>query len=311
MRITNGMIARRSMRDIEMAYKKLSDASYSFSTGKKNENTYDDPVAANSLHRLKNDKKEITKYYANIDNARTAVSDMETALSDINRCMQKIMELSTNANNATLSATAKESISQEIQQYKEQIITDLNYNSAGIYIFGGFNTNSKPISMNEGNYLYNGTDILTMTEEQHLQALGEKVMVNVSKGMTMDIRISALEIIGSGEENILNNIDALSDVIKAEEFDSTSFESLNRILEQNYDKVLTNITKTGAAANRLDSVKKQLDSRESTLNDRISDLEDVDTEKAILNYKLAEQAYEASLSASVSAIQLSLLDFIR
>jgi flagellar hook-associated protein 3 FlgL len=310
MRITNGMMARRSMKDIEMAYKKLSDTSYSVSTGKKYENTYDDPVSANSLNRLKSDKKDITKYYSNIDNATAAISDMETAVKDINSCMQKIMELFTNANNSSLSSSAKESLCQEIQQYKEQIITDLNYSSSGVYIFGGFNTKNKPVTAVDGVYGYNGIDTLLMTAEETASALSEKVTVNISKGMSMDIRISALEIMGTGENNLLNNIDALTDVIRADEFNDESYTALNKVLEDNYDTVLINITKIGAATNRIDSVKTQLKSRESTLNDRISDVEDIDTEKAILNYKLAEQAYEASLSASVSAIQLSLLDFI-
>ncbi|MFA5340371.1 MAG: flagellin [Clostridia bacterium] len=311
MRITNGMMARRSMKDIEDAYKKLSNASYSFSTGKKYENAYDDPVSANTLSRLKSDRKDITKYYSNIDNATSAISDMETAVKDINSCMQKIMELFSNANNATLSASAKESLCQEVQQYKEQIITDLNYSSSGIYIFGGFNTRSKPITFNAGGYQYNGTDILSMTNEQNNMALSEKVMVNISKGMSMDIRISALELIGAGEDNMLSNIDAITNVIRAEEFDSVAFTELNTVFDKNYDKILMSITKAGAAANRIDSVKSQLSSRSSTLNDRISDIEDIDTEKAILNYKLAEQAYEATLSASASTIQLSLLDFLR
>jgi flagellar hook-associated protein 3 FlgL len=311
MRITNGMMARRSMKDIETAYKKLSDTSYSVSTGKKYENAYDDPVSANSLNRLKSDKKDITKYYSNIDNATAAISDMETAAKDINSCMQKIMELCTNANNSSLSKTAKESLCLEMQQYKEQIITDLNYNSSGVYIFGGFNTKSKPVTLNGGVYEYNGIDTLLMTDEQAASAMSEKVMVNISKGMSMDIRISALELMGTGENNMLNNIDALTDVIRADVFNNESYTALNKVLEDNYDKVLINITKIGASANRIDSVKTQLKSRESTLKDRISDVEDIDTEKAILNYKLAEQAYESSLSASVSAIQLSLLDFIK
>lgn len=311
MRITNNMMARRSLRDIEGAYKKLSDAAYSFSTGKKNENAYDDPVSANSLNRIKSDRKEIAKYYSNIDNAYSAISDMETAMQDINNCMQKVLELFGNANNATLSGSAKESICQEVDQYKQQIITNLNYSSGGIFVFGGFNTKSKPITGNAGAYQYNGMDILTMMPEQVSKSLSEKVTVNISKGMSMDIRISALEIMGSGPDNLLSNIDSLTSVIRASEFNSVSFTSLSQVLEKNYDKVLMNITKVGVAAKRLSSVKTQLGSRETTLNSRISDIEDIDTEKAIINYKLADHAYEASLMASASSIQLSLLDFLR
>lgn len=311
MRITHNMMARRSMVDIEAAYKKLSDASYSFSTGKKHENAHDDPIAANILNRIKSDKKDIAKYYSNIDNATSAINDMEMTLKDTNSCMQKILELFNNANNATISPSAKEFICNEIQQYKEQIITNLNYSSSGICIFGGFNTKSAPITFNSGAYHYNGINISLMTPEQISKSLGEKVTVNINKGMSMDIRISALEIMGSGPGNLLNNIDSIISLIRADEFNSESYTALNKVFEGNYDRILTNITKIGVAANRLSSVKSQLNSREATLKDRISDIEDIDAEKAILNYKLAEHAYEASLAASASAIQLSLLDFLR
>lgn len=305
------MAARRTLRDIDTAHQKLLTTSYSYGSGKKNQFAYDDPVAANLLSRLNNDKKNLTKYYSNIDNARSAISDTETALTDINKCMLKIIELANSANNETLPKSGKVAIADEILQYKEQIISDLNYSSSGIFIFGGFSTKTSPIKEVAGTYLYNGLDIESMDQAQRDFEITQKVRVNISKGMNMDIRVSALEIMGSGPDNLLTTLDNITNEILADDFDIEKYKDLGKVLEDNYDRILGHLTKIGTAANRLDSVHTQLKSREETLKTRISDIEDMEIEEAIINYKLAEQAYEAALSASVSVIQLSLLDFIR
>ncbi|MBN2853891.1 MAG: hypothetical protein JXQ23_14265 [Clostridia bacterium] len=311
MRISSSMMTRQAMENIEKSYSKVANTSNQVATGKRYASASESPVDFHMVNSLKLEQGEITKYFSNIENARVSVSDTEIALKDINESFQRIKELSSNAMNASVSLSDREAICIEIEQCKQQIISNLNSQSAGRFLFGGFNSKFPPIKENAGLLEYNGTVISTMTDLEKDSFISEKVVVNVSKGIKVDLKISALEIIGTGDNNLLNNIDKIISELRNEPLSSDELKNQVDILDDHFDNVLLQLTKIGATTNRLDAIVSQLTQKQTAISEKISGIEDIDIEEAILNYKLAEQAYNSTLSISGKSIQLSLMDYLR
>ena len=311
MRVSSAMLTRQAMENIESSYNKLSKAHTQVSTGKKYIKASESPIEASRVNRLKMEQQEIYKYFSNIDNSRVIVDDTEIALRDINESIQRVKELASNANNGALSLEDREAICIEIEQCKEQIVANLNATSNGKYIFGGYNSKFSPITGDAGAYEYNETDLIGMTTVERDDYLSESVVVNVNEGVQINLMLSALEVIGYGEDNLLNNIDNIITQLKTEPLDTDNLEIQMDIFNNHFDNVLKNVTKIGATTNRLDSIKAQLERKDFAIKTKISNVEDIDVEEAILNYKLAEQAYNSTLMISGKTIQLSLMDYMR
>ena len=67
----------------------------------------------------------------------------------------------------------------------------------------------------------------------------------------------------------------------------------------------------GARSNRLDMVESRLDQQEVTATQVLSDNEDVDMEKVIMDLTNQESVQRAALSVGARIIQPSLMDFLK
>ncbi len=66
----------------------------------------------------------------------------------------------------------------------------------------------------------------------------------------------------------------------------------------------------GARVNRLDALKQRQDGVSVNLTGLLSNVKDVDMAKAITNFSMAQNVYNASLKASAQMMQTSLLDYL-
>jgi flagellar hook-associated protein 3 FlgL len=67
----------------------------------------------------------------------------------------------------------------------------------------------------------------------------------------------------------------------------------------------------GARYNRLTQMKQSAQDRLLTVTSQLSDIEDVDLPKTIMEMQLQQTSYQAALAASAKVIQPSLIDFLR
>jgi flagellar hook-associated protein 3 FlgL len=81
------------------------------------------------------------------------------------------------------------------------------------------------------------------------------------------------------------------------------------------DKVIAQMTTAaadiGTRAARLDDAATQNSSQALNLQAKLSDTEDIDMAKTIMNLQLQQNGYQAALSATAKAIAPSLVDFLK
>ena len=75
--------------------------------------------------------------------------------------------------------------------------------------------------------------------------------------------------------------------------------------------MLSTIGDVGARAGQVDATKTRVTDKQLDLKGRISQNEDVDLPKAILELQASQVAYQASLGAAGKVLQTSLLDYLR
>jgi flagellar hook-associated protein 3 FlgL len=76
------------------------------------------------------------------------------------------------------------------------------------------------------------------------------------------------------------------------------------------DKILNQQSEIGARVNRVELMQNRLKDLEINLTDLQSKTEDADFEKLIIDAKINENIYQASLSVGAKIITPSLVDFL-
>ena len=77
------------------------------------------------------------------------------------------------------------------------------------------------------------------------------------------------------------------------------------------DRVVTGLGQVGARYNRIETMRAQASDDLISLRTSLSEVEDIDLPKTIVDLQMQEVAYKAALGATARVVQPSLLDFLR
>jgi flagellar hook-associated protein 3 FlgL len=119
----------------------------------------DDPIAASRTLELRESLSRIDQFERNIDIATIQLQDEEVALQSVNDVLQRVRELSLQANNATQSDETRGLIAVELRQHLNQLVQLANQQDGrGRYIFAGNREETTPVTAGAGGFIYNGDE---------------------------------------------------------------------------------------------------------------------------------------------------------
>ncbi len=93
--------------------------------------------------------------------------------------------------------------------------------------------------------------------------------------------------------------------------DESTITNLLRSIDTTIDEFLTVQAQVGAKQNRIDLMTDRLSNQQVVAQKILSNNEDVDMEKVILDFTTQESIHNAALSVGSKIIQPSLIDFLR
>lgn len=145
MRITTRELQRNALYVINNRYNDLAKLQEQLATGKRLQRPSDDPVdVANDL-KLLTKQRELVQHKKNIEDGLSYMGVTETAMDSINTLLQKMRELSIQSATDTLSANERVYINKEVEQISRQLVSVMNTQFKGDYIFGGQQTKINPL----------------------------------------------------------------------------------------------------------------------------------------------------------------------
>ncbi|MBY8947049.1 flagellar hook-associated protein 3 [Pseudomonas sp. SH10-3B] len=140
-------------------YSSVVKAQQQASSGVRVQTAADDPVAAQRLLMLQQQKDMLAQYSGNITSIQNTLTNEESVLDAINTTIQAGSQLALRAGGVTSDADRK-SISVEVGALENQLLGLLNSkDAAGNYLFSGSKTDTPPYSRNnDGTYSYQGDE---------------------------------------------------------------------------------------------------------------------------------------------------------
>ncbi len=311
MRTTNNMMSRQLMTNIFSNYNKMMKHHMQVTTGKAFQYPSENPYDAIKICDLnfKYDKNE--RYKDNVSQALGVVKEIEGGLTAVNESLADIKELINQSMNGSNGKDERQIMARVIQAHKENIISQLNREYSGKYIFGGLNTSETPLKSATGQVTYNGVNLTDMTDERFDNFLQDSITMAVSEGIGFDSSFSALKVTGFGNENLFCMLDNIINELNSDDFQVEKLMVPGKFNEDALTSVQKMIAEIGGKASRLEALDKKLSNNELSILTLITETEGVDIEKAVIDFKTAEMVYHAALSTTARIIQPTILDYLR
>jgi flagellar hook-associated protein 3 FlgL len=280
------------LSNLSSSYEKMSKLQEQVSSQKKFSKPSDNPVAAMMGMGYRTNLNQIGQYQSNIAEATNWIDSTDDAITESVSAMQRIRELTVQGSNGTYEGEQLKTITEEIKQLKEHLITLGDTQIGGKYIFNGQDTNVRPSSVKDGNgnTVYGTGDInleVFSGISLKINTDGSKIFGDaLAAGGSIDQAIEALEN-GGDVSGTLEGLDA----------------TINTFLGMQ--------AQVGARQNRIELMTDRLKQQEVFATEILSKNEDVDIEKAIMDLTTQESVHSAALSIGAKIMQPSLLDFLR
>ncbi|PWW29450.1 flagellar hook-associated protein 3 FlgL [Cytobacillus oceanisediminis] len=287
MRVTQSMLSNNMLRNLSNSYSRLDKLQDQISTQKKFTKPSDDPVAAMMGMNYRTDLNRVQQYTRNIGEVRNWVDSTDDALDKGVLALQRIRELTVQASNGTLEGDQRKAIAEEVKQLKEHLQNIGDTQVGGKYIFNGNQTNVRP-------------------SEASTYASGS-IELEVFSGIKIQVNTEGSELFG----DMLSADGDIQKLITALETNDPAIGDMLEKVDKNIDNFLSARALIGAKQNRVDLMEDRLSQQEVFSTRILSDNEDIDMEKAIIELTTQESVHRAALSVGARILQPTLTDFLR
>ncbi len=282
----------------------MNDTQLQLSSGRKINKPSDDPVGITYSLRYRAELSSNEQYTKNVDSALSWLDYNDTVLGQAGDVVQKIRELTVQASTGTNPQSALDSINAEVMQLKEQLVDIANSTLNGKYIFNGEQYTTKPYDFAKGaDGTYDVSKAIT-TDTGQIQFI-------VGEGVRLPISTTGNDVFGNtgDADNLFAIINNLSAGLKAG--DLTAISDQLDVIDTRMESILTARSEIGAKTNRVELMQERLSDLNVNLTDLQAKTEDADYEGLIMESKIQENIYNASLSVGAKIISTTLVDFIR
>lgn len=293
MRVTQSMLAGSSLRNLSKSYEKMGTYQDQLATGKKINRPSDDPVVAMKGMHYRTNLTEVEQYQRNISEAYQWMENSEAGIEQGTQVLQRVRELMVQASNGTNGPEDLKAIGAEIKQLKEDLVGSANTQVAGNYIFNGTQTKEAPVTLNA-----DGTVTVNIDKSSF--------EIEVSKGVQLKANINSDNVFSEDLFAVMGSIEkALSSG------DASGLDGLLSDLDGKMDSMSAERAELGARYNRLELIEDRVGKQEIVSTRILSENEDADLEKVIMDLTAQESIHRAALSVGARIIQPTLMDFLR
>ncbi|AXV05896.1 Flagellar hook-associated protein FlgL [Euzebya pacifica] len=291
-RITQGMVARSSLANLQKSLGRTQRLQEQLSTGRQLNRPSDSPTGLVTAMQTRSSLARREQHLRNADNAVGWLNTADAALQGSSNMLRRVRDLTVQGGNSTLDPVSRENMAQEIEAIRAGLTEIANSRYAGRLLFAG-NADVPAAFDAAGNF----------------QGDTGQVERTLADGQQIAVNVSGIEVFGSGAGSVFDVLTQIADDLRNNPEDVVANNLDN--LDTRVDTVLTALGDIGARTNRIENMRERATSDEINLKTRLSEAEDVDLPETIMELQLQEVAYQAALNATSRVIQPSLLDFLR
>ena len=146
MRITNGIIQRTALANLQLNMRGMFEAQEAASSGKRIRAVSNDPIGASQVMQASGSLRALDQYKRNIGSATARVNAEESALDSLTRILERAKEIGITQAVSSASATTRAAGKSELDQLLASAVQLGNQQHEGEYLFGGISNRRRRFS---------------------------------------------------------------------------------------------------------------------------------------------------------------------
>jgi len=303
MRITNNMLSRIFLLNLEKSATRLIQIQERLSTGRRINRPSDDPIGTTKALNLRLLEKQNEQYQRNIEDASSWLNFNDSALGDLQTALIRAKGIGVQGSDDTLNEEDRKALAQEVNQILEHILSMANSKFKGKYIFGGTETTTPPYAATR-----DGTTGEITAVASNPAGLDGEIIREIGPGVTISINISGHDVF-TKDVDIFQTLIDLRDALNGNDPDQV--RTLLDNLDTSSDQIIIAQSQVGAKANRVEGALSWLQDENLNIVKLLSQTEDADMIKEIGDLQQQEVIYQSALALGGRILLPSLIDFIR
>ena len=305
MRVTQTTLSNQALVALQDAMARLSKSQNQLATQRRISSPEDDPAGHSAAVRLAARRAAIIQFRRQADQAQSALTTTDSLLQSIQSLSGQAQELAVRGADATNGGPERTAMAAQVNQLLEEMVGLANTDNDGRYVLGGQETLTAPLTVTR-----DGSGKITAAA-WNPKGVDGVVSVDVGPGQSVQTNIGGSAALGDDSDPTFAPavLIALRDALTANDPDAVR-ATLAQL--QTADGRLGNaMTDTGGRLRRVEQAQQSLDNDRLTAEGALSSVLDADLARVSTELAQQQLAYQAALHAASSAIQPTLLDFLR
>jgi len=291
-RVTEGSIQTRVLANLQRSLANGDRLLEQMSSGKQINRPSDSPTGTVSSMQLRTESRANERYTRNADDGLGWLDTVESTLGSASTLVNQARDLTLQGLSGNTSPQVKEALAGQIDQIRQSMLAQANTNFLDRPVFGG---------TVGGSVAYDSNGSYVGDNGQTMRTVGANSKVRVDT--------AGPDAFGSGDTQMFAVLKSVSDSIRSG--DTAKLANDLKNLDKAGIVLRTAISDVGSRYTRITQMKDMALDRSLTVASRLSEIEDIDLPKTIMEMKLQETSYQAALAASAKVIQPSLIDYLR
>ncbi|RZU50445.1 flagellar hook-associated protein 3 FlgL [Krasilnikovia cinnamomea] len=291
-RVTEGSITTRVMANLQRNVARSGKLQEQLSSGKLISRPSDSPSGTLSSMQLRGEARVNEQYSRNADDGLGWLGTVDNILTTSLTQLNRVRELGIQSQNGAASQESREALAVEVENIRDGLIGVANTTYLGRPVFGG--TTTLPAA-------YDSTGV-------YLGDTGD-VMRTIGNGSQVRVGEVGPNVFGTGPDQLFTVLSDIATSLRAN--NTPALQASMDKLNASGDLIKSTLADVGARYNRVSQAKDTAQRRVDALKNQVSDIEDVDLPKTIMEMQLQQTAYQSALAATAKVIQPSLLDYLR
>jgi flagellar hook-associated protein 3 FlgL len=301
-RVTDTSITNRVLGDLQRNQARSQKLISQISGGKMLTRPSDSPTGTVTSLQLRGEVRSTQQYSRNADDGLGWLGTIQDKLSDASSSILRVRDLTVQALNSATTGQSREALAAEIDTIRTTLIGDANSKFMGRPVFGG---------TTPGGVAYLPSGVYQGNDGQTARTVGPNAKVRIEASGPEAFGVDRPDPDPDPDTNtqLFAVLSAISKSIRSG--DSTKLGVNLANLDTAHDLLKSTLSEVGARYNRITQMKQSAQDHLLSVSSQLSDIEDVDLPKAIMELQIQQTSYQAALAATAKVIQPSLIDFLR
>jgi len=138
------MVNRNVQQNLSKRYGEMFNLQEQLATGKRLRKPSDDPIDVSNTLKLRTKQTQLKQYKRNIEDGLAIMGVASSAMNSMNEILHRMRELAVQAANDTNTTADRQYIQQEVDQLSRQMLSVVNTQFKGDYLFNGTQSKVPP-----------------------------------------------------------------------------------------------------------------------------------------------------------------------